>query len=249
MTTQSHRSAFRCAESAVIGRVPAGVTPGDATTTYLFHLGYSALLGAGVSTGDHVGIVGLGVLGMGAMACASLAGARVSGFSAQDVGLDLIRDFGGELAFQKDHPAVADQYSDHIGRAGADLVILTSDRWEDYLLSLKLLRKRGTLVVLGFPGRARDPAPFNPLDSQYFYDKQLRIQSSNWSSERDASPDRQSDIRRRNCEFLLHTIAGGRLPARQMLSGESQWTDLATVYERLSARTSGELSHLLNWRE
>ena len=51
------------------------------------------------------------------------------------------------------------------------------------------------------------------------------------------------------CEFLLHTIAGGRLPARQMLSGESQWTDLATVYERLSARTSGELSHLLNWRE
>ncbi len=158
---------------------------GAATTTYLFHLGYSSLLNAGAQMGQHVAVVGLGVLGMGAMACASLAGARVSGFSDQAISEKRLTAFGAQRCYSKSRPDSVQEYIADTGQGGADIVVLTSDRWDDYLTSLKLLRKRGTLAILGFPGRGQGPAGFNPLDSQFFYDKQLRIQSSNWSNEKD----------------------------------------------------------------
>src|SRR5690606_15174427 len=157
-----------------------------AATTYLFHLGFTALRNAGVRIGDQVAVIGLGVLGMGTVACASLAGARVAGFSDQGASLALAKQFGAHRSFRKSDRDIVDQSREFMNGDGADVVILTSDRWEDYLLALRVARKRGTISILGFPGRGLPAPDFNPLDSQYVYDKQLRVQASNWTSERDA---------------------------------------------------------------
>ncbi len=128
------------------------------------------------------------------------------------------------------------------------MIILTSDAWEDWLLAMQLVRKGGTLGVIGFPGRGLAAPSFNPLDSQYFYDKSLRIVAAGNMSTSNAAPHEVRFTRRRNCAFLLELIASGKLPARRLISGEHPWHELPEVYASLENRSRGGLTHLLKWK-
>lgn len=247
LTFQSHRSAFVCREADVLVQVPEGMDLGAVAVTYLFHLGYAALLAGDFKMGQQVAVVGLGVLGMGAVACGGLGGGKVAGFSDQPAALNRIAEYGAWGAFEKKGDQVVDDYLEATGQNGADLVLVTSDRWEDWLLALRLARKRGIVSMIGFPGRGQAAPLFNPLDSQYVYDKQLRIQASNWGAEKDVTADQALRIKRRNFQYLLEMIEAGRLPARSLVSGESEWSELADVYEQLMVQRGGALSHLLHW--
>src|SRR5260221_2866800 len=74
LTFQSHRSAFICKEEKVISPVPPDANLAEASTTYLFHLGYNALLQGNVRPGFNVAIVGLGTLGIATAALAVSTG-------------------------------------------------------------------------------------------------------------------------------------------------------------------------------
>ncbi len=247
LSHQSHRSAFICRETDLLVKAPAGADLGAAATTYLFHLGYSALLNAEFQPGQRVAVAGLGVLGLGAVACAALGGGKVAGFSAQKESRDKAAAMGAAEVYDKTDDAAVERYRAATGQDGADVVIVTGDRWDDWLLALKLARRRGTLSVIGFPGRGQPAPEFNPLDSQYFYDKQLRIQASGWSADREMTPERRRLTLRRNCGYLLDRIIEGRLPARELISGEHSWRELGDVYESLSLRREGRLTCLLHW--
>ena len=77
LTFESHRSAFRAAEDTVIAVVSDDVKPHRAAATYLYHLGYTALLRADFRPGETVAVVGLGTLGLATVAVAAAAGASV----------------------------------------------------------------------------------------------------------------------------------------------------------------------------
>jgi threonine dehydrogenase-like Zn-dependent dehydrogenase len=249
LTFQSHRSAFVCRETDVLVQVPQGMDLGAAAMTHLFQLGYTALLGGEFKMGQQVAVVGLGVLGMGAVACGVLGGGRVAGFSDQPGALGRIAEFGAWGCFEKSGGQVVADYLKATSQDGADLVLLTSDRWDDWLLALQLARKRGIVSIIGFPGRGQEAPAFNPLDSQYVYDKQLCLQASNHKGEKEVTEDQALRIRRRNCRYLLDMIEAGKLPARSLISGESEWSELANVYEQLMVQRGGALSHLLHWKE
>lgn len=248
LSFQSHRSAFICQESAVLLKVPEGTDPGLAATTYLFNLGYGSLLNTDFKPGCRVAVVGLGVLGMGTVAVAAMSAGRVAAFSNQQANLRIASRLGAENALTKTDPEAIDQYIQQTGIGGADIAILTSDAWEDWQLCMKVLRKRGVLGVISFPGRSQPSPAFNPLDSQYFYDKQIRILSAASVSTLDVSPHEIRFTRRRNCAFLLDMIATGRLPARELITSEHAWHELDQVYQNLEARTDGALSCLLHWK-
>src|SRR5262245_1716198 len=83
LTFQSHRSAFVCSASDIIAVVEPAIEATLATTTYLFHLGYAALLRADVRAGNTVAVLGLGAIGLTTVAVAAMAGARTFVLSDQ----------------------------------------------------------------------------------------------------------------------------------------------------------------------
>ena len=231
LTLQSHRSAFICAQDQVVLALPREADCQLAATTYLFQIGYDALLKGGFDGSQQVAVIGLGTLGIAAVALAASLGARVSAYSDQPRSLELAREVGAAQAFAKSIPAEA---------ANADIVISTSNKWADWRLALNLARSKGALCVLGFPGRGQAPADFNPLDSQFFYDRQLRIIACGKAP--------QDDVKR-NCAFLLERILSGRLPARRLIDEVRPWQELGAIYEALASRKSGQLTRILQWRQ
>ena len=101
--------------------------------------------------------------------------------------------------------------------------------------------------MLGFPGR-RDPVPpFNPLDAQWFYRKQLSLISCGYTPDVEIDP---RDIRftiRRNSAYLLELILAGQLPAAELVSAVEPWHRLGEVYERIASREEGFRTAVLRW--
>lgn len=247
-TSQAHRSAFVCPESEVMAVVPKDADVGAAATTYLFHLGYNALLVGGMRLGHSVGVIGLGTLGLTTIAVASQAGAQTFGFSNQDGIAERGRHFGAREVFGRRDSGASSRIDHLTGGTGIDLVVTTSNSWEDWRFAMELVRPGGTIAVLGFPGRDGDPPPINPLDSQFLYDKQLTIIGCNSTPDCDLTA---KDIRftlRRNYHHLLNLVIRGDLPARSLISETVPWNRLGEVYERLAAREPGLLTCLLDWR-
>jgi threonine dehydrogenase-like Zn-dependent dehydrogenase len=248
LSFQSHRGAFICRESDLLLKIDQNMDLGAAATTYLFHLGYCALINSDFKPGHHVAVVGLGTLGIGTIACGVLGGGRMSGFSNQPESLRIAEKIGATTGLPKSGPESVASYAETTEQGGADIVVLTSDSWSDWLLALKLTRKKGTLAIIGFPGRGEPLPDFNPLDPQYVYDKHLRILSAAWASHLAAPADEIRFNRRRNCAYLLQMIAQGRLPARTLISREHDWRELPEVYQSLERRQGGDLTRLLRWK-
>ena len=245
LTGQSHRSAFICTEDKILAKVPPGVDPMAAAATYLFQLGLSALCKCGLAEGHNVAVVGLGVLGLGAAALSNHFGASVYAFSDRLLAADISSKFGVHRIFGKSDGEARDIIGEETGRP-VDLVISTSNSWQDWRLALSLPRAEGTIGVLGFPGRAAGPPDFNPLASEFFYDRQLRIvacgmtpQTPGWRGIGDTLQD--------HCRYVLDLIITGVLPASELISAVVPWQKAGTVYERLLNNEPGLMTAALQW--
>ncbi len=246
LTYQSHRSAFICPESEVILTVPADLELGDAAVTYLFHLGYSALIRAGMLAGSRVAVVGLGCLGLTSVAVARMAGAVVYAYSnvaGRDV---LARRMGARMARRKAEVTEATLKEDG-GGTGFDLVINTSNSWADWFLSVRLARKGGTVCVLGFPGRNEPTPEQNPLASQWFYDKQLALVACGQLAESPVPAWENRFTIKRNCAYLLEQIQQGVLPARELVSRRVPASGLESIYRDLDQHQPDLVTALLEW--
>ena len=242
LTTQSHRSAFICEQNAVIGRVPDALGSIEATTTYLFHLGYNALLKGDFRPGHAVAVLGLGTLGMGSVQLAQALGGQVFALSNHTDSLHRAQSMGARGSWRKDTPHLARLLAELTGGSGIDLVINTSNSWEDWWLALSLPRKEGVISVLGFPGRGQPPPSFNPLDLRYFYDNQLRLVAAGFSSNVTVAPHEIRFTITRNCAYLMELLVSERLKARALVGGTKPAYQISSCYEALCANRSTGLT-------
>jgi threonine dehydrogenase-like Zn-dependent dehydrogenase len=239
LTHSAHRSADVVTRQQVLCKVPLGFDLAILSTTYLFILGFSACVKSGLKASDKVGVIGLGTLGLTSAAMASLSGGIVSGFS-NHADLNLAACFGVKDINQK---------STDLGphESGFDVVISTTNSWEDWRLALRLARPGGVIVCLGFPGRGEPEPNFNPLASQYFYDKQLTLQGCGYLPDIDAN---RQDLRftlKPSCEFILNLIIDGELPADRLIESVRPAVDLDTVYNDMSLNRRSPKTHVLDW--
>jgi threonine dehydrogenase-like Zn-dependent dehydrogenase len=247
LTFQSHRTAFSCPEDKVVLKIPESADLMAAATTYLFHLGYHALLRGDFQPGHNVAVLGLGTLGLTTVALASISGARVYALSNQPSSLELAAEFGARETWRKDIQDLRDRLNLSTGGTGIDLLVTSSGSWEDWWLALSLVRKGGKICVLGFPGRTEPIPNFNPLDSRFFYDNQLSLIACGYTPDYEISA---ADIRftiKRNCQFLLELIMQGKLPAKRLISMTADWREIGKVYEALAGRKNPILTCILNW--
>lgn len=245
ITFQSHRSHFVIDEKQVVAVVPENVTSDIATVTYLFHLGYNALLQAGAVAGTNLAVIGLGVLGLGAVAMGKLSGMRVAAISDQDCQLERAGSMGAQITSDREN--ALNKLDTFSGEPGLDLVILTTNSWDDYLLALKAVRRGGQICLIGFPGRNSENPAFNPLAPELFYQKQLTVKAVGFSPASDVPPH---DIRftdKRNMRFLIEKIAEGVLPAEKLISAEYPAEDLETAYRDLLAHKDNPVTYVLKW--
>jgi threonine dehydrogenase-like Zn-dependent dehydrogenase len=231
LSGQSHRSAYVCDERSVFLALPPQVDPAAASITYLLQLGYGALRSTDAQKGQQVAVIGLGVLGLATVACARMMGLDVSAVSSQAASLDIARRWGARAVARDDATSIG----------VIDRVVLTSNLWQDWLLSLKTVNIGGTIVTLGFPGRGQALPDFNPLDSQWLYDKRLTIKATGPA----ASPDQL----RHDLAHLINQAAVGALHANRLISKTICWQDLPTLYAELAANRGKMLTAVLKWQD
>ena len=236
LTFSSHRSAFNVPATDVLLKLPEGVDAGRMAVTYLFHLGYNAVLRSGVRPGHRVLVIGLGALGLASVAMAAAAGADVTALSNHPGPAAKAQALGARAVLTR---------SDAL--PSADITISTTNGWDDWDRALAATAPLGTIAVLGFPGRGQDSPQRNPLTSEHFYVKQLRIEAVGLSP---SSSDPQGFLRfneRDNLAWIAARIADGRLDANQLISGRYAGTDIARAYEDLWMRRGDPTTYLLEW--
>lgn len=239
LTLQSHRSHFIAAADSVLYRLPEDADANKVVAAYLFHLGYNAVLRSNVRAGHRVMVIGLGALGLTSVAMAALAGAEVTGVSSQTAPAEIAKSYGAATVFSREK---ADALAD-----SADVVISTTNGWDDFALALRAAAQNGTIACLGFPGRTEAPGNFNPLASEHFYMKQLRIEAVGWSPlENDARGFARFN-QRDNIAFLARAIEDGRLDPVPIISGSYRGDDIAQAYTDLDARKDNAITYLLDW--
>lgn len=244
LTFASHRSHFVIAADDVLAKLSSTLRSEDAVCAYLFHLGYNAVLGADIRAGSSVVVVGLGVLGLTSVAISALAGARVYGISDHARPRELGRTMGAAGCFDRSQ---LPDLMEAIGVDRANAVITTSNSWADWRTALECAGNRGTIAVLGFPGRGQESAPFNPLDSAHFYTRQLRIVAAGMSPQRPDGRGFQPFNERDNLKRILAWISEGALKPSLLVSGEVSADDLDQAYQRLVRRDGAPLTYLLRW--
>lgn len=240
----SHRSHFLLPAGEVLYRLPDGADAGGIACTYLYHLGYNAVLRSGARAGSRVLVIGLGALGLGTVAMAAVAGAEVVALSDQAEPARIATALGASAVHGRNG---IDALAEALGSGLADVVVSTTNGWDDWAAALRLAGQNGVIAALGFPGRNAAPGEFNPLDSQYFYMKQLRIEAVGWSPEQDDSRGFLRFNERANIAYLAGLIEGGRLDPSLLISGRYPGAEIARAYEDLLARTGSPVTYLLEW--
>jgi threonine dehydrogenase-like Zn-dependent dehydrogenase len=246
LSFMSHRSHFVMPASSAQVRLPQDAKTEDAVCAYLFHLGYNAMLRSDVRAGSRVLVIGLGALGLTSIAMAALAGADVIGISDHPVPAGIARDFGASQVHSR---AEFERLLDDPNYALADVVVATTNAWTDWDIALKAAAQRGTIAVLGFPGRGAEPPQLNPLDSRYFYTKQLRIEAVGLSPEK---PDDRGFTRfnvKANLAFIVQRIIAGDLDPAALVSGVYAGAEIERAYQDLLARSSSPITYILRWSQ
>lgn len=240
LSNLSHRSHAIIGRDQVLCSVPKEETRyAELSTTYLFNLGYLAFLKANVSLGGSLAVVGFGTLGACTTSVAAKAGVDVSVFSDKASESD-VQSFGGGHLFKKS-PLLKDA-SSHF-----DAVIYTGTDWTDWKLALELVRVGGVIVCLGFPGRGQSNPSFNPLHSEFFYDKQLTIKSCGHVPTVDHPKIDCEFTLPRNCSFISEQILADKLPATAIIECALDFSELPGTYAEMTLSRNGPRTRVLQW--
>lgn len=242
LTHQSHRSAFACGDDAILAVAPGDADPVTLSVTYLFQLGLAALQKAGFVAGMRVAVIGLGPIGLGAVAMVHLGGGSAYAVSDQPAARALAGRFGARTAMARASGVDTELLPD-----GADIVVVTTNGWNDWKLALRLARRGGVVAMLGFPGRGQPAPPFNPLASEYVYDKQLTLMGCGAAIESDVPEHEARFTLKRNMAWLVDLVLAGQLPAGLLATDVLPAPSIESAYARLEAREPGLVTIGLTW--
>jgi threonine dehydrogenase-like Zn-dependent dehydrogenase len=238
-SAKPHQSAFIARESELLVPIPDGVSSEQASLTYLTELGVAALRHARYEAGESVAVVGLGVIGLATCGIARVMGATVYAVANSQSRAEAALRVGAQRAYV-------------VGRDGLpeniDLAVLTANAWDAYRTSVDLVRYGGRITILGFPGRAQPPAPFNPLDMQWMYGKQLTLIGAGFAARTECGPAEIRFNLRRNMEFVLGSMAAGALELGPLITHRFPAHRMVEAYELAKTHSKELIAAVFDWR-
>jgi alcohol dehydrogenase, propanol-preferring len=137
------------APASHVAKLPAGLLPEQAAPLLCAGLTvYKALKNCGIVKGERVAVFGVGGLGHMAVQIAHAMGAQVCAIDIAEDKLELARSLGAEWTVN----AATEQVPKRVRSiGGAHVALVTSASAAAYETALRVLRKGGTLAVVGMP--------------------------------------------------------------------------------------------------
>lgn len=242
---QSHRSHFRLKENDFLIKL-SGDNIKSQCVAYLFHLGYHSLLTANLKAGHNIGIIGLGTLGFTTGVMSKIAGANTFVLTNQLSYKSLLESKKINVFSKK--LSSLEMINTNTHQIGLDIVINTSNTWEDWLLAMNCVNKGGTIVNLGFPGRGQSAPDFNPLDPKFLYMKNATIKYLSELNQIGLLAHEQRFNVERNLIYILDLIKSNSMNASEVISSEISYLDLKKQYVLYESKEQNLFSTVLNWQ-
>jgi 2-desacetyl-2-hydroxyethyl bacteriochlorophyllide A dehydrogenase len=177
--------------------------------------GYGAVTRAGVAAGDTVVVVGCGPVGLMAVLCAVDAGARTIAVDGIAARRELAERVGAEPV---EPEAAADMVAAATGGLGADVVIEAAGAPAALDASLRLVRGRGTISVVGAHFE-----PDYPLDNALMFERELTLRFTIGDPTQDGGR-------------LLERVASGDLKPAQVVTHRLPLAEAADAYRLFDSR-------------
>ena len=212
---------------------------------YLLHLGFHSLLTAKNFQGLNVGIVGCGTLGYSTALMSEISGSKTFIFSNQK-SVSKIFSKSKINVFNKKLSSVRHIHN-LTNNIGLDIIINTSNKWEDWKFCLEIVNKSGKIINLGFPGRGEKLPHFNPLLPKYTYFKNLTIKSLCALDENDSPYFLSRFNLKNNLLYIKSLIDSNLLDLNSFISAEIHYTDLEKQYKKYASRSSLLFTTILKW--
>ena len=235
LTFQSHRDFFGIKLNEVILKIRDDVSDEDAVCSYLFHLGISALEGLEIKPDDNLLIMGMGCLGITSAIMAAGLGCKISVVSNYPETTKSLAGIKINNFYSRDEFHTKIEKND----LAFDASIITTNNWEDILLSMKCLKKYGRSGFLGFPGRDGSLPKYNPFDSTYFYAKQLTFKALGV-----LSPEREKS----NMNYINNLFAENKINSKPIISSILKAENYEEAYMRLNNKEHNEVTFILDWK-
>jgi hypothetical protein len=248
LTFQSHRTHYKQAKNDFYLKINPELAK-EATIAYLFHLGYHSLLTAGAKQGHNIAIIGGGALGVATSIMSEVSGARTFLFSNQNDSILFIAKNNTFVNVFKKHDSSLKYVQALTENTGLDIIINTSNSWDDWKFALNAVNTNGTIVNLGFPGRGVGLPLFNPLDPQFLYAKNLTIKALSPLYEFEISASHLRFNVKRNLEYILSLIKSRRIFFDQIVTNEIFYRNLNDQYINYTSQNNYLLSTLIHWKE
>jgi 2-desacetyl-2-hydroxyethyl bacteriochlorophyllide A dehydrogenase len=216
---------YSVAPSAELIPIPAGLAPEEAAISPLAAVAWNGVKMAAVEAGDLVVVLGLGVIGQMAGQLARLRGATVIGTDPIDQRRELAAQYAADEVVHPD-PLRLREAVRRREPAGADVVIDTTGRSEDFALMVELVKERGRICLQGYyPDALRiDPHPTHLKQPTVLF-------TCYWVDHR----------------TVMDWLARGQLTMRPYIGGTFDYRDAPKVYRRLIDDPSGLMTGLFDW--
>jgi len=245
LTFAPHRSSFIINESLIKYLLPKSANPELISTSYLYHLGYNAVLRGGIKLGSRVLIIGLGTLGLTSLTMSKIAGGVISVISDQSKKKDLALDLGAIDFFSREE--IMNKIIEN--RNLFDVVVLTTNNWQDLIIAQKLTASLGKIAVLGFLGRGQPQVSYNPLPSELFQSKQLTIEAVGYSPEYYDSRGFARFNEIDNLKYIANQINIKKINPDKIISGRYHFSEIEKAYKSMISKDNASITYILKWQD
>lgn len=233
----------------LVVRVPEAVSGEEAAYTTLGAIAMQGVRQANVQLGMRVAVLGLGLLGQITVQLLKAAGCRVAGLDVNESLFQTAQALGADLVLPSNNDArkTLEAFSNGLG---VDAVIITAstDSDEPVKLAMDIVRKRGTVVVVGAVGMNIQRSPF--------YEKEVNftISCSYGAGRYDPVYEEQGIdypaayvrwTENRNMQSFLELIAAGKMDVRTMTTHRFPVEEAAKAYSLITGAVKERYSGIV----
>lgn len=233
----------------LVVRVPEAVSDEEAAYTTLGAIAMQGVRQANVQLGMRVVVLGLGLLGQISVQLLKAAGCQVAGLDVNEALFETAQKLGADLVLPSNNDArkTLEAFSDGFG-VDAVIVTASTDSDEPVKLAMDIVRKRGTVVVVGAVGMNIPRSPF--------YEKEVHftISCSYGAGRYDPVYEEQGIdypaayvrwTENRNMQSFLDLIVSGKMDVRTMTTHRFPCEQAAQAYSLITGAVKERYSGIL----
>ena len=250
----AHHAEYVSVPKNLVARIPDSVSFDEACYTTLGAIALQGVRQADMRLGETAVVIGLGLLGQLTVQLLKASGCRVIGLDVNESMLELAKEFGCDAALPSNAESLPTIAAITRG-IGADAVIITASTSsnEPIELSMKMLRKKGKVVIVGVTGMELQRSPF--------YEKEIDVRiSCSYGPGRYDSQYEEGGIdypvgyvrwtENRNMISFLDCIAAASIDVKRMTTHTFEVAEAQKAYDLVTGKNSERsLGIVLNYPE